>query len=176
MVGKKILNFLWMFSYRPISQNWASAHSEPKHNQPLTRLYWCVWACVRLSNLPISPRDTAVSSQSSLLVRWAQEWAVSRLCPRRPVFWGQARRATLTPHRTKPLWSRGAVMLIQPSSGTETQLVCFVDLFRMCCMLYLPLVINKHRCECKYWDIEGKAHNKNEKSYCFYIILSLMLL
>lgn len=123
------MNFLWMFSHRPISQIWESAHSEPKHNQPLAHLYWCVWVCVRLSNLPISPRDTAVSSQSRLLVRWAQEWPVSRLCPAalcsgvRPV---SLLPETLTPHRTKPLWSRGAVMLIQLPSGTEKQLVCLV--------------------------------------------------
>lgn len=76
----------------------------------------------------------------------------SRLCPRCPVVWGQAAslsylrdphasqdKASLIPRRC------GSVMLIQLPTGRETQLVCLVDLFQMCCMLYLPLVIDKHR-------------------------------
>ncbi len=54
---------------------------------------------------------------------------------------------TLTPHRTKPLWSLrwGSVMLMQLPSGRDIQLLSLVDLFQQYCMTYLALVTNTHR-------------------------------
>lgn len=76
----------------------------------------------------------------------------SRLCPRCPVVWGQAASLSYLrdPHASQDKaslipWCCGSVMLIQLPTGRETQLVCLVDLFQMYCMLYLPVVINKHR-------------------------------
>lgn len=84
----------------------------------------------------------------------------SRLCPRCPVVWGQAESLSYLrdPHASQDKASliprrRGSVMLIQLPTGRETRLVSLVDLIQMCCMLYLPLVINKHRCESKHSDI-----------------------
>lgn len=61
-----------------------------------------VWACAQLSNLPISPRDTAVSSQRSLLVRWAQEWASEQIVSPLPCSLGSG-RVSLLPARPSRL-------------------------------------------------------------------------
>lgn len=72
---------------------WEVAHSEEKHKQPLACLCWCVWACARLSNLPISPRDTVVSSQSSFSFsgRWAQERVSEQIVSLLPCSLGSGR-------------------------------------------------------------------------------------
>ncbi len=176
-----------MFGYGVLLQIWEASHSEEKQKQPLACLCRCVWACARLSNLPISPRDTVVSSQSSfsfsdrrLMADEHRSGSRSRLCPRCPVVWGQAAsvpylhdphasqdNASLIPRRC------GSVMLIQLPSGRDTQLLCLVELFQIYCMIYLPLVINTR--VCKSTQLTTTMNNVTFDRFC-YSFYRLMLI
>lgn len=149
---KSDIIFLWMFGYRPFfrSERQLTASRSTSSPSPV-----CAGVCERVHGYPTFPslpgtlrylHSAAFSSGEH------RSGPPSRLCPRCPVVWGQAAslsylrdphasqdKASLIPRRC------GSVMLIQLPTGRETQLVCLVDLFQMYCMLYLPLVINKHR-------------------------------
>lgn len=185
--SKSAAVFLRMFGYGVLLQIWEASHSEEKHKQPLARLCRCVWVYARLSNLPISPRDTVVSSQSSfsfsdrrLMAGEHRSGSRSRLCPRCPVVWGQAASVPYLhdPHASQDkasIWSLccGSVMLIQLPSGRDIQLLSLVDIFQIYCMTYLPLVTNTQVCKSTQLTTTMKIFIFD--SYC-YSFCRLMLL